>query len=85
MQEIKSYNDCYREYHREVVKTNRCQRMDLQHLDLDICFTPNLGGPTTRMLTKSQGQSLCCVAWTLVPAVGSAEVCQAQNPCQRCT
>ena len=56
--------------------------MDLKHLDLDICFTPNLGGPTTRMLTKSQVQSLCCVAWTLVPAVGSAEVCQAQKPCQ---
>ena len=57
--------------------------MDLKHLDLDICFTPNLGGPTTRMLTKSR-QSLCHVAWTLVPAVGSALVCQSKHPGQPC-
>ena len=35
------------------------------------------------MLTKSR-QSLCHVAWTLVPAVGSALVCQSKHPGQPC-
>ena len=58
--------DCYRGRYREVVKTNRCQRMDLKHLDLDLSTIRKKQHYMLSAITNRVEIFIICVAPTVL-------------------